>query len=84
VSRSLFNGLKVRCITLMLAGRNWCSRQDSHPHWRRSRRRVSAGWTTRAERNGASSRGCSGRNSLQKKSAGCCVEAREAEFRLAA
>ena len=21
---------------------NWCSRQDLHPHWRRSRRRVSA------------------------------------------
>jgi len=43
-----------------------------------------AGWTTRAKRNGASSRGCSGRNSLQKKSAGCYVEARKTEFRLAA
>jgi hypothetical protein len=41
------------CITLMLAGRNgspsrssksegWCSRQDLHLHWRRSRRRASA------------------------------------------
>jgi hypothetical protein len=27
----------------------WCSWQDSHLHCRRSRRRVSAGWTTRAE-----------------------------------
>ena len=27
----------------------WCSRQDSHPHCRRSQRRVSAGWTTRAK-----------------------------------
>ena len=41
-------------------------------------------WATRAEGNGASSRGRSGSNSLQKKSAGRCVEARKAEFRLAA
>jgi hypothetical protein len=27
---------------------SWCSRQELHLHWRRSRRRVSAGWTTRA------------------------------------
>ena len=27
----------------------WCSRQDSHPHLRRSQRRASAGWATRAQ-----------------------------------
>src|ERR1051326_1663905 len=32
--------------------RRWCSRQDSHLHWRRSRRRVSAVWTTRATKDG--------------------------------
>ena len=26
----------------------WCSRRDSHLHWRRSQRRASAGWATRA------------------------------------
>ena len=33
----------------------WCSRQDSHPHWRRSQRRASASWATRAQ-NGAPTR----------------------------
>jgi len=28
---------------------DWCSWQGSHLHWRRSRRRASAGWATRAE-----------------------------------
>jgi hypothetical protein len=32
----------------MLAGQNWCSRSDSHRHWRRSQRRASASWATRA------------------------------------
>jgi hypothetical protein len=27
----------------------WCSRQDLHLHWRRSRRRASSGWATRAK-----------------------------------
>ena len=27
----------------------WCSWQDSHLYWRRSRRRASSGWATRAE-----------------------------------
>ena len=54
---------------------NWCSRQDLHLHWRRSRRRVSA-LDYASKLNGASSRCCSGRISLQKKSAGCCMEAK--------
>jgi hypothetical protein len=37
----------------------WCSWQDSHPHWRRSRRRASSGWATRAEP-GAPTRNCTG------------------------
>src|SRR5205809_6180649 len=40
--RPVFCGLKDRCITLNACSPKWCSRQDSHPHWRRSRRRVSA------------------------------------------
>jgi len=31
--------------------RNWYSRQGSHLHWRRSRRRASSGWATRAKGN---------------------------------
>ena len=50
------------------------SRTAKHLHWRRSRRRASAlGYASK--RNGASSRGCTGKVSLQKKSAGCCMEA---------
>ena len=30
-------------------GEGWCSWQDSHLHWRRSRRRASSGWATRAD-----------------------------------
>lgn len=90
---------------------NWCSRQDLHLHWRRSRRRASAlGYAScalrandrwqiansqSARRNalglighwrwaigdcakgaGASRRCRPGRDSLQKKPAGCCMEAR--------
>jgi hypothetical protein len=40
--------------------KHWCSGQDSHLHWRRSRRRASANWATRAET------GASARNGLPK------------------
>ena len=36
-------GLKVRCRSAVAsAPGKWCSRQDSHLHWRRSQRRVSS------------------------------------------
>ena len=59
----------------------WCSRQDSHPHWRRSRRRwwprANACWLDYAsDGNGASSRCRPGAISLQKKFTGCCMEAK--------
>ena len=38
-------------------GEGWCSWQDSHLHCRRSRRRASSGWATRAEF-GAPTRNC--------------------------
>src|SRR2546429_7460265 len=50
----------------------WCSRQDSHLHWRRSRRRVSSvglrELLAQAHPDGASRRSCPGTTFLQGKS----------------
>ena len=54
-----FDSLKLAYRAEARRNEGWCSRQDLHPHWRRSRRRASAFWATRAEI-GAPTRNCTG------------------------
>ena len=69
-------GLKVRCRSAVAsAPGKWCSRRDSHLHWRRSQRRVSS-VGLREQRIGASRRCCPGATFLQRKPAGCRKEAK--------
>jgi len=43
---------KARAHPVVLHRRRWCPRRDSNAHRRRSRRRASASWATRADRAG--------------------------------
>src|SRR5208282_6659605 len=52
-----FDSLKLARQAEARRSEGWCSRQDSHLHWRRSRRRASSSWATRAEV-GAPTRNC--------------------------
>ncbi len=44
VASGVINGLPT-----VASREGWCSRQGSHLHWRRSQRRASASWATRAK-----------------------------------